>query len=52
MGELKGQLLGVLLVLMLFGAVAATFKGIVDQTNDQISEQYNKVMDNLDETTP
>jgi NADH:ubiquinone oxidoreductase subunit 6 (subunit J) len=47
MGELKGQLLGVLLVLMLFGAVAATFKTVVNDANKKVSDEYSNVVETL-----
>jgi len=41
MGELKGQLLGVLLVIILFGAIATTFATIVNNTKDKINEEIH-----------
>lgn len=43
MSEIKGQLLGIVLVLMVFGAVSATVAGIFATTRDTISMKANNI---------
>lgn len=48
MSEIKGQLLGILLVIGVFGVVATTVSGIVESLNNSLIEQANEV---VNETT-
>jgi hypothetical protein len=45
MSELKGQILGVLLVLMIFGAMSIAFKGIFQNASNAISAQVSDQLD-------
>ena len=42
MSEIKGQLLGMLLVLVLFSAVAAAMYGIFNRSTDSISSKVDQ----------
>lgn len=47
MSELKAQVLGILLVIALFGTVATMFSGIVSKTNSNIENQYSALETSL-----
>lgn len=40
MSELKAQVLGILLVILLFGTVAATFTAIINNANNKMTSDY------------
>ncbi len=42
MSEIKGQLLGMLLVLVLFGAVAGALYGMFSKSTDEISQRVDQ----------
>ena len=42
MSELKGQLLGMLLVIVLFGAVALTLFGVFNKTSENIGTKMDE----------
>lgn len=50
MSEIKGQLLGMLMVLLVFGAVAgalfATFKGTSEQITSRAAQEVSMVVSN------
>ena len=53
MSEIKGQLLGILLVLVVFGAVSATLAGVFTKTANQISEKSENAAEiEVDEDGP
>lgn len=43
MSELKGQLLGIILTLVLFGTVSAVLTAAVSNYNDKIKEEVKEV---------
>lgn len=45
MGELKGQILGILLVLMVFGGLIATYSGIFSKAENTISSRVDNYVD-------
>lgn len=46
MSEIKGQLLGVILVLMVFAAVGAGAKAIVSTLTSGVSAEVTEIIDN------
>lgn len=42
MSEIKGQLLGMILVLVLFGAVAAAMYGMFNRSTEEISKRVDE----------
>ena len=44
MGELKGQILGVLLVLMVFGGLVASYQAIFKSANSAITERASETI--------
>lgn len=47
MGELKGQLLALLTVLVIFGAVAGAMYSAFSTTKDKINDNNNSVITNI-----
>lgn len=47
MSELKGQILGVLLVILMFGIISATMKSIFNSTTTRISTEYSQAVSNF-----
>lgn len=43
MSEIKGQILGIILVLMIFGAVGAALKGTFDKLKDTVVETVDDI---------
>ncbi|HZJ89933.1 MAG TPA: hypothetical protein VFD05_04625 [Bacilli bacterium] len=52
MSELKGQILGVLLVILMFGIISGTMKMIFNSTTSRISSEYDQAISNFTATTP
>lgn len=50
MGELKGQILGILLVLMIFSGLAVAYNAIFQSAQEVITERMDSVFEN--ETQP
>lgn len=48
MGELKGQLIGILLVIIMFGIVASAMTNIFTTTATKISQDFSSIMADLD----
>lgn len=44
MGELKGQILGVFLVLMIFGGLVVSYQKIFDSANSAITERASETI--------
>ena len=44
MGELKGQILGLLLVLMVFGGLVVSYQKIFDSANSAITERASETI--------
>lgn len=44
MSELKGQILGIILVVIIFGAIATQLSGIFDQSISTISGQISETL--------
>ena len=47
MSEIKGQLLGIILVLMVFGVVGAAIKGVFNTMKDSVEETVQTVTNDL-----
>lgn len=47
MGELKGQLLALLTVLVIFGAIAGAMYAAFSSTKDKINDNSNSVITNI-----
>ena len=43
MSEIKGQLLGIILVLVVFGAIAATLTGVFTTLSNSVETEVGKV---------
>jgi uncharacterized protein involved in cysteine biosynthesis len=52
MSEIKGQLLGVLLVLMLFGTVAGVLVSVFNQLTQKVEDKVTQVGEDLDVISP
>lgn len=48
MSEIKGQILGIILVLMVFGAVATTMVSVFNGLTTSVQEKVNSIEDSLD----
>lgn len=48
MSEIKGQLLGIILVLMVFGAVSVGLATVFKKTTDTVVEKANTITDGID----
>lgn len=48
MSEIKGQILGIVLVLMVFGAVATTMITVFNGLTSAVTEKTNDVKEDLD----
>ena len=46
MSEIKGQILGVILVLTIFGAVGAALKGVFDSMKNHVVESVETITSN------
>lgn len=44
MSELKGQILGILLVLIIFGAMVTTFKTVFDNTATRVEQAISETI--------
>lgn len=49
MAELKGQLLGVLLVVIIFGVLAASFQKMMSDTTGIVESRISEVIENISE---
>lgn len=47
MSEIKGQILGVILVLLIFGAVATAMTTVFQNMTDQVTETVGNIDDDL-----
>ena len=47
MSEIKGQILGVILVLMVFGAIATSMVGVFNNLENAVQEKTNDITSDL-----
>lgn len=50
MSEIKGQLLGIILVLMVFGIVGGALKGVFSEMKDKVVESVENIEDDIDDS--
>lgn len=49
MSEIKGQLLGIVMVLIIFGSVSAAVATVFAKTRDSITAKANNLTDNFED---
>ena len=50
MSEIKGQILGIILVLAIFGAIGAALKGVFSSMKDSVVEQVETITNDASST--